>query len=122
MQILELNHVAIYVKDVEKSVAFYKEVLGLALLPRPAFDFPGAWFRLGKSQELHLIGNRSDDVYQNKRRHFALRVTSTEEAEKKLKRKGVTYSGPGRRPDGAIQLFLQDPDGYFIELFESGSN
>lgn len=118
MQIKELNHVAIYVKDVETSATFYHEVLELQPMARPDFDFPGAWFRLGKSQELHLIGNREEEVNLNKRNHFALQVDSAKEAEGMLKRKGVNFSGPKPRPDGAMQIFLQDPDGYYIELFE----
>jgi catechol 2,3-dioxygenase-like lactoylglutathione lyase family enzyme len=47
MKTLQLNHVAIHVADVERSVHFYRDVLQLEPLPRPAFKFPGAWFRLG---------------------------------------------------------------------------
>jgi catechol 2,3-dioxygenase-like lactoylglutathione lyase family enzyme len=47
LTIKALNHVAIYVADVEKSIQFYQNILGLEELARPAFDFPGAWFRLG---------------------------------------------------------------------------
>ena len=46
MKIRELNHVAIHVGDVEKSCRFYREVLRLESMPRPAFTFPGAWFPL----------------------------------------------------------------------------
>jgi catechol 2,3-dioxygenase-like lactoylglutathione lyase family enzyme len=118
MEVEELNHVAIYVKDVAASSRFYGEVLELKPLPRPAFDFPGAWFRLGSRQELHLIGNRQEDLIFLKRHHFALKIKSAREAEEFLQRKGVKFTGPKARPDGAIQIFLQDPDGYFIELFE----
>ena len=118
MDIEELNHVAIYVKDVEKSSRFYLDVLSLELIPRPAFDFPGAWFRLGTSQELHLIGNRREELSLHKRHHFALKVKSAKDAEEQLKKKGVSYTGPKARPDGATQIFIQDPDGYYIELFE----
>lgn len=118
MQIQELNHVAIYVEDVNTSAGFYENVLGLQPLPRPGFDFPGAWFRLGTTQELHLIGNREEPLQIQKRHHFALKITSAEEAAAKLKSKGVEFTGPKPRPDGALQIFLQDPDGYYIELFE----
>jgi len=43
MKIQELNHVAIYVANVQQSVDFFKQVLKLEPMPRPAFDFPGAW-------------------------------------------------------------------------------
>ena len=118
MEIEELNHVAICVKDVARSSRFYEEVLALKALPRPAFDFPGAWFRLGARQELHLIGNRQEELVFLKRHHFALKVKSAREAVEQLQKKGVNFTGPKSRPDGATQIFLQDPDGYFIELFE----
>ena len=59
MRIKELNHVAIHVEDVERSCSFYRTVLRLESIPRPAFDFPGAWFQLGDVQELHIIGGAS---------------------------------------------------------------
>lgn len=118
LSIKALNHVAIYVENVEKSVTFYQDVLGLALLPRPAFDFPGAWFRLGTEQELHLIGIRSEPVVSGSRsNHFALEVTDITAWENYLIDKNVTFRPPKSRPDGVIQIFLQDPDGYWVELF-----
>ncbi|EMR01807.1 VOC family protein [Cesiribacter andamanensis] len=121
MDIEELNHVAIWVKDLEASRAFYQRQLGLEAIPRPAFDFPGAWFRLGAGQELHLIGGRKQELSLDRRHHFALKVRSAREAAHWLQQKGVTYRGPKPRPDGAIQLFIQDPDGYTIELFEDNA-
>lgn len=118
MLIEELNHVAIYVQDLGKSIRFYQDSLELEPLPRPAFSFPGAWFRLGGHQELHLIGNRTEPLSLHRQHHFALKVSSAREAEELLKRNRVAYLGPKPRPDGAIQLFIQDPDGYHIELFE----
>ncbi|ELR69821.1 hypothetical protein C900_04524 [Fulvivirga imtechensis AK7] len=118
LEIEELNHVAIYVKNVEVSSEFYKSILCLSPLPRPDFNFPGAWFRLGSRQELHLIGNRAEDLIFHKRHHFALKIRSASAAEQWLKEKEVAFAGPKPRPDGAIQIFLQDPDGYYIELFE----
>lgn len=67
MRIVELNHVAIHVSDVETSCEFYRNVLQLESLPRPAFTFPGAWFRLGAQQELHIIGERGEPVHSHNR-------------------------------------------------------
>ena len=67
MKIYELNHVAIHVKDVEASCEFYRNVLRLEPIPRPAFTFPGAWFRLGDNQELHLIANHGAPFSPNNR-------------------------------------------------------
>src|SRR5262249_24033575 len=86
MTILELNHVAIYVTDLNRSRKFYYEVLRLEAIPRPAFDFPGAWFRLGTQQELHLIAGRDEPFSQrNPNNHFALRVVDLDDWERHLK-------------------------------------
>ena len=118
MKIHELNHVAVHVADVARSCAFYRDVLRLEMLPRPAFDFPGAWFRLGTGQELHLIGRHLDTVPPvNGNNHFALRVDDLAAWEAHLKKAGAEFRPRKLRPDGAAQIFLRDPDGYFIELF-----
>ena len=118
MKITELNHVALLVRDVGITSRFYADILGLAPLPRPAFSFPGAWFRLGTQQELHLIegvaaGTPSDSSRQD---HYALRVDDIEAAARHLRAKGAAFRGPVLRPDGAHQIFLRDPDGHVIEL------
>ena len=117
MKILELNHVAIHVANVERSRAFYRDVLRLQSLPRPAFDFPGAWFRLGANQELHLIGRAGPVAADSPNNHFALRVDDIVAWEKHLQQTGADYHPRKQRPDGAWQIFLRDPDGHYLELF-----
>jgi|SRR5215813_14499020 len=118
MTILELNHVALYITDLQRSAEFYRDVLRLEPLPRPAFNFPGAWFRLGTQQELHLIAGR-DEVFvrSNANNHFALRVGDLDEWEQHLKKTRAVFAPRKQRPDGAAQIYLQDPDGHTIELF-----
>jgi lactoylglutathione lyase len=118
MKTLELNHVAIQITDVEQSCAFYQRVLQLSPLPRPAFDFPGAWFRLGANQELHLIGQRGEPAVSGSRgNHFALLVDDLVAWEQHLRNVGADFHPRKQRPDGAWQVFVRDPDGHFIELF-----
>lgn len=118
MKICELNHVAIHVADVVRSCDFYSRVLRLESLPRPAFDFPGAWFRLGTQQELHLIGRTNEPVEPRSRNnHFALKVDDLGSWEAHLKKAGANFRPPKPRPDGAMQIFVADPDGHHIELF-----
>jgi catechol 2,3-dioxygenase-like lactoylglutathione lyase family enzyme len=117
MIISQLNHVAIHVADVERSVAFYRDVLGLELIPRPAFTFPGAWFRLGGDQELHIIGERTREVISHNRgNHFALMVDDFDAWERHLAARGVNLAPRRLRPDGAWQLYVIDPDGHYVEL------
>lgn len=120
IQVLDFDHLALYVADVPVSVAFYGQVLGLRPLPRPAFDFPGAWFEIGNGRQLHLLGGRTEplatDTLGSRRNHFALQVADLEAAVAHLRRQGLLLKGPKPRPDGVLQLFFQDPDGYWIEL------
>ncbi len=117
MKTLQLNHVAIHVTDINRSVAYYRDVLGLTPLARPAFSFPGAWFRLGQDQELHLIG---DDQYpalrQHRGNHFAMLIDDIDAWERALDERGASHLPRRIRPDGAYQIFLNDPDGHYIEL------
>ena len=117
MEIRQLNHVAIHVADVERSVAFYRDVLRLEPIPRPAFSFPGAWFRLGADQELHLIGERTREVVShNRSNHFALLVDDFDAWERYLIDRGLDFAPRRVRPDGALQLYVIDPDGHYVEL------
>jgi catechol 2,3-dioxygenase-like lactoylglutathione lyase family enzyme len=113
----ELNHIALHVRDLDASRHFYHNVLGLAPLPRPAFNFPGAWFALGK-QELHLIADETLEPGSRRHHHFALLVDDAFAAKEELTAKGITeFRGPAPRPDGAMQLFFHDPDRYMIECY-----
>ena len=114
----ELNHVALHVEDIKKSTNFYVNTLKLELMDRPKFNFPGAWFRLGEFQELHLIGERKDPIISCSRNsHFALRADNLDEWEEYFKKINQKFEPRRIRPDGAIQIYLVDPDGYNIELF-----
>ena len=117
MKTLQLNHVAIHVADVGRSTKFYESVLKLQPIPRPAFPFPGAWFRLGEDQELHIIGERTSDVISHNRgNHYALLVDDLDSWETYFQANDIPYLPRRRRPDGAFQIYLIDPDGHYIEL------
>ena len=117
MKVSQLNHVAIHVADVAESCAFYERVLRLEPMPRPAFTFPGAWYRLGGDQELHIIGLRDQPVHSHSRgNHFALMIDDMDEWEHYFRDQGIAYEPRRLRPDGAFQIYVRDPDGHSIEL------
>ena len=119
MQILDLNHIALHVRDVAESVRFYRDVIGMEPKARPAFDFEGAWFALGVTRELHLLEGREEPVPSHHRAgHFAVEVESVAEAAEFLKGQGLSIHGPQTRPDGALQVFVTDPDGHWVEFTE----
>jgi catechol 2,3-dioxygenase-like lactoylglutathione lyase family enzyme len=117
MKTTQLNHVAIHVADLARSVQFYTDVLQLEPIPRPAFPFPGAWFRLGVDQELHLIGERTREVVSHNRgNHYALMVDDMDAWERYFQSRQIPYVPRRIRPDGAYQIYVVDPDGHYIEL------
>lgn len=117
MPTIRLNHVALQVRDIERSMAFYHYDLGLPLLPRPNFKFKGAWIGLGEGHSLHLIEGLDKPVHQAPRgSHFALGVDKLEPFVQMAEEKDLNVvKGPKQRPDGVWQLFIADPDGYVIE-------
>jgi catechol 2,3-dioxygenase-like lactoylglutathione lyase family enzyme len=53
-----LDHWAILTKDEEKCIAFYQDVLGLKVGPRPKLTFQGVWFYAGDHAIVHVISDR----------------------------------------------------------------
>ncbi len=132
MRIHTLDHIALLVKDVERTRQFYGRLLGLEEIPRPqSFDFPGAWFAIG-TQSLHIIGEsetgrtrqvqpgnyRPDELALGRATHLAFEVDDLQETVAYLNDKDVQIvGGPRPRGDGVMQLYVCDPDGYVVELF-----
>lgn len=125
-----LQHCSLVVRDLERSRWFYGTVLGMEEVPRPStFTFRGAWFRRG-GHEVHLIlasdttappGLPDPGVGKQTglATHIAFEVADLEAARAELQRHGVrVVGGPMPRGDGVMQLYVEDPDGYLIELFE----
>ena len=118
----EFDHYAIHVRDLGKSVEFYEKVIGLEKIPEPFKDGRHVWFRMGLHNQLHVVGGATDILQQPIDIHFALRVASITDFSAHLDKMQVKYrsfKGDEKvttRPDGVRQIYLQDPDGYWIEV------
>ena len=120
---LHFNHIALYVADLERSTAFYREVMDVEIIPDPFRDDRHVWFKIGEHNQLHLIAGSKRPAPGNI--HFAFSVPSLHDFAAHLKTFGLRYDdGHGSenktrlRPDGVKQIYLQDPDGYWIEVNE----
>ena len=127
IRVRPIDHVTFVVSDLEASRAFYEGVLGMACVPRPAFNFAGLWFQAGTTQ-IHLIlqhpesgpagPNRASGVAISRTHHVAFEVDEARPAIDRLNELGIPIvSGPKFRPDGPTQFYVLDPDGNLIELF-----
>jgi len=119
MKVIGFNHFTIEVRDVKHSVVFYIDILGLSEMNRPNFDFEGAWISMGGNQSIHLVQNQlMNEVAGGSRKlHFAFEVEDIYGFKDYLVSQGIVIIKDIKaRPDGVLQLFVRDPDGYFIEL------
>ena len=120
-----IDHATLVVADLEKSRSFYAGLLGMTEVPRPDFGFPGLWFQAGATQ-IHLniqsaeagrAGVTYDATKITRALHIAFVVDDAMDAADVLREQGVEIiAGPRNRPDGAVQLYILDPDGHQIEI------
>lgn len=120
---LTFNHVALSVKDADRSADFYKTVLNLQEITNRTEIKGIRWVSLGEGKELHLVSILKENVIINKAVHFALTTPNFEALIKRLEKMNIPYSDwPGTpnkitiRADGVKQIYLQDNDGYWIEI------
>ena len=114
------NHVALCVKDLKESTIFYRDVMGFEPLEVPeSRKATRSWFKIANGQELHLLSGRTFPVANNdpNMAHFSLTISDADPVETYLKKLKMPYLRQ-QRFDGAWQIFISDPDGYFIELNE----
>ena len=118
-----LNHIAVYVTDLSKSTVFYQTIIGLDTIPEPFHDGKHTWFRIAERSHLHLIQGATSPSPLTKNSHICFTVPSMEDMVNTLKKADVAYEDwAGKkgsitlRVDGVHQIYLQDPDGYWIEI------
>lgn len=117
-----LDHDALSVKDVNVSAQFYKDVLGLKEMEDAAKNPGIRWMVFRDGRQLHLI-QAADNISTTKTVHFSLAVKPFDHFVAYLKANNIPYSDwvgnantIAHRPDGIQQVYIQDPDGYWIEI------
>ncbi|HRH60060.1 MAG TPA: VOC family protein [Chitinophagaceae bacterium] len=118
-----LNHIAIYVVDLQKSGDFYQNIIGLDTIPEPFHDGRHIWMRIGPLSHLHIISGAAAPKEYFKSNHICFSVASVDLFIEKLKAKSLSWedwqgtkNAITTRVDGVKQIWLQDPDGYWIEI------
>ena len=120
--IQEMNHFTVLTDDLEHTLKFYVDGLGLALGPRPDFDFPGAWLYAGGRAILHVIAGRELPVQRaGVIDHMAFAARGLADVKARLEAMGVAYDLRRLRGSNAWQLFCLDPSGAKVELDFDGA-
>lgn len=120
MPIARMDHFTILTTDTEKTVAFYRDMLGFEPGARPAFPFPGAWLYLEGRPVLHVIERPAIPAGGGVLDHMAFWGTDLAGAVARLQSLGMTYDlrrlPEGGHLGGLWQLFFFDPSGARVEI------
>jgi catechol 2,3-dioxygenase len=124
MKVKELGHLVLYVRDVQRSAAFYGDVLGWDAAFPTTLGIPAAAFTSGRTHhELLLIevGEDADPLPRGRHLglyHFGLKVGDSDdelrEVVARLHESDVTIVGAS---DHTHSIYILDPDGNEIELY-----
>ncbi|MEO6454362.1 MAG: VOC family protein [Ginsengibacter sp.] len=123
MQRPAFNHQTIYVVDLQKGSDFYENVMQLEKITEPFHDGRHTWFKIGEHSQLHVVSGAKEIIPHDINIHLAFSVASLETFMKHLDDLQIKYGNwkadskaPQIRPDKIKQIYLQDPDGYWLEV------
>jgi lactoylglutathione lyase len=118
-----LNHIAFSVYNLEKATAFYRDILSIDTIPEPFHDGKHTWFKISEHGHLHLIQSATSITTHDKNTHLCFSVPSVEELIKVLDKHHIDYENWAgtpktitKRVDGVKQIYMKDPDGYWVEI------
>jgi catechol 2,3-dioxygenase-like lactoylglutathione lyase family enzyme len=125
MRLGGVNHVSFPVGDLERSLRFYRDTLGLVPIPRPDFGaLAGAWLSAGDVQVHLIVTPEGADVGRTPAAtnplaaHTAFAIDDYDATKAALEAAGIAVAGLGA---AAGQMWVQDPDGHVIELIVPGA-
>jgi lactoylglutathione lyase len=120
---IKVNHIAVHVSDLKRSMDFYQNVLSLQEIEEPFKDGLHAWYDIGGGAALHLIEAPGQPKEISKTNHLCFSIPDMGEFVLNMKNRNYPFeSWAGvkgeitNRVDGIKQLYIQDPDGYWIEI------
>ncbi len=117
MAITGMNHFNILTDDVEATVDFYRNVVGLEPGPRPDLGFPGAWLYASGDAILHVSGGRSrEQLKPGVIDHMAFSAKGLADTLARFDGRGIHYAHRRQAGAGTWQVFFFDPNGARVEL------
>jgi glyoxylase I family protein len=120
IQVTRINHVAVPIADRHKALPFYRDLLGLKVIPSMVDSPNVTWVQLADGAMIHPVEPRPDGTPPTY--HVAFEVADFEATLAALKEAGIPIDSQGVRHDGQQYLFVIDPDGNRVELATRGLN
>jgi len=113
---MRIDHVTIATADLETTVSFYRDVLGLVSGPRPAFPFARAWLYADGRPIVHLKAPGAEGRSAAALDHIAFYTDDFSGFIARLDRLQISYRVQ-TLPDGSMrQCFLRNPNGVRLEI------
>jgi catechol 2,3-dioxygenase-like lactoylglutathione lyase family enzyme len=115
-----LDHVDIFVKDLDEYVDFLQNKLGLEMVRRTTHRGGSVEFKAPPLETIIEI-HQTMELYNPEINHIALRVSNIQEAHDKLKSQGVVFDSPPKffEPTGRWLANARFPDGRRLQLTSS---
>ncbi len=115
MKIKTINHVGLPIKDRKIALEFYRDLLGLEVIPSMVDNENIVWMKTADGTMVHLI--EPPEGKETAGYHFAMETDDFDAAVAELKASGYEITGePGERHDGQRYIFAIDPDGNRVEF------
>lgn len=118
-----LDHVSFRVRSLEASANFYTEVLGFKEIENGTGMAGVRWFAISGKEAIHISEGNPEDTRLTKGNHFAVRTEDLDATIQQFQVRGIRYfdwagqSGKVlHRLDGVRQIYIEDPDGYWVEI------
>jgi catechol 2,3-dioxygenase-like lactoylglutathione lyase family enzyme len=120
MSVGMLDHFNIRTRQLDDTVRFYEDILGLQNGDRPNFNFPGAWMYSEGRPVVHLVDISPTTEPQKPDsgvvHHVAFASRDFNGMKQRLQSKGMAFD-TRQVPGGELwQIFVRDPNGVMIEL------
>ena len=120
---IKVNHIAVHVSNLDSSKEFYQKIVGLEEIEEPFKDGLHAWYNIGGGAALHIIEAPNIPTQISKVNHLCFSIEDMDTFIKTLEDTDYPFeSWPGEkgkitvRVDGIRQIYIQDPDGLWLEI------
>ncbi len=114
IRLTAVNHLTYNVKDKDRALKFWVEVLGIQQIPSQVNSENVLWLQLPSGTMVHLV--ETPDAPSVPSHHGAFEVEDIEAAQARLRGLGVETTDINTRNDGQRAMFLNDTEGNRIEI------